>query len=90
MITLQDNERDTVSVANDRGPIGLINYEIIDGILVITHTEVGEEYRGRGYAELLVSTGIALAKVHDTVPGATCPYAAKYFKEHNIENNVQE
>jgi len=86
MIILQDNERDTVSAAGDVGPIGLINYEIIDGVLVITHTEVGETYRGKGYAELLVSTGIALAKVHNVQPGATCPYAAKYFERHNIEN----
>ena len=53
--------------------------------IIITHTGVALDYRGQGLAEKLVLAGIEKARHENIKLGATCPYAAEYFRKHKEE-----
>jgi predicted GNAT family acetyltransferase len=57
-------------------------YRIVDDRVVVTHTEVGDEFEGRGVASAIADA--VLAKVRDDgrqiVP--LCPFFAGYIERH--------
>jgi predicted GNAT family acetyltransferase len=53
----------------------------VDGALVITHTFVPENQRGRGLARRLMEAAIDHAKIKKHPIRATCSYAAVYLRE---------
>jgi len=87
---LQDDEVGAITLSKDSAQIGLIEYQVDDDIMIITHTEVDPAEQGKGYAGFLVRSAVELAMIHRYKPGATCPYAVQYFKRHDITNNVEQ
>lgn len=65
--------------------IGEMNYMNMKNSIIITHTGVALDYRGQGLAEKLVLAGIEKARHGNIKLGATCPYAAEYFRKHKEE-----
>jgi predicted GNAT family acetyltransferase len=60
-----------------------LTYEMPDDNNVIfTHTFVPLRQRGKGYAEMLVKTGIDWAKENNLVISSSCWYVDKYMAEH--------
>ena len=57
-------------------------YRVVDGRLVVTHTEVGEEFEGQGIASAIAEH--VLTRVRDEgrsiVP--LCPFFAGYIERH--------
>ncbi len=57
-------------------------YRVVDGRVVVTHTEVGDEFEGRGIASAIAEA--VLTKVRDDgqriVP--LCPFFAGYIERH--------
>lgn len=64
-------------VAQEGGSeIGELTYRLRDGIMLIDHTEVDPDMRGRGVARALVHAAVDVARQHGLRIDATCSYAA--------------
>ncbi len=66
------------------GHLSVCEYELADGRMVFTHTEVPAALRGRGIAEKLVRTALADARAAGRKVVPACSYVAK-FMERNRE-----
>jgi hypothetical protein len=75
-------EADRFTISVDGGPGGFTEFAARDGERVFTHTEVNDEFEGRGLATILV--GEALEATRDTglriVP--VCNLVAAYIEKH--------
>ena len=62
--------------------LAVADYELTAGTMVMTHTFVPPELRGRGIAEKLVRAALdwAAAERHRVVPA--CSYAATFVQRH--------
>ena len=58
--------------------------EASPGVFVIDHTFVDESLRGQGVASKLVQAAVEEIKKHGGRVEATCSYAAKWLKEHEM------
>ena len=57
-------------------------YELTGRQMVITHTVVAPELRGRGLAELLVRAALADARAQSRQVVPACSYVAKFIERH--------
>ena len=64
------------------GRLSVAEYEMRDGAMVLTHTEVPRELSGRGIAQKIVSTALDHARAHHLRVVAQCPYVAAYIERH--------
>jgi predicted GNAT family acetyltransferase len=64
------------------GALAVLEYERRDGALIFNHTEVPEQFRGRGYGEKLVEAGLAAARAEGLRIVAVCPYVRAYLRKH--------
>jgi uncharacterized protein len=75
-------ESDRFTIAVDGQTVGLTGFADRDGQRVFTHTEVADEFEGRGLATILI--GEALQATRDAglriVP--VCPAVAAYIDKH--------
>lgn len=61
---------------------GLLEYNRAkEGILEITHTEVAEEYNGKGLGKELVKAAVEAAKKDGLKIVSSCPYAKKMIEK---------
>lgn len=60
--------------------IGQIEFNINNGVMRITHTEVSEKARGRGIATELVDTAVKYARHKDLKVKPLCSVAAHVMK----------
>jgi len=58
-------------------------YELADGRMIITHTMVPPELRGRGVAEKLVRAALAEARAAGRKVVPQCSYVAKFIGRHS-------
>ena len=56
-----------------------------DGKRVFFHTEVGDEYGGRGLAGILVKDALDTTRSEGLRVVPVCPYVAAYVKKHDDE-----
>lgn len=77
----QQSDRYTISV--DGNEVGKAEFVDRDGRRVFTHTEVDDNYEGRGLATILI--GEALQQTRDAgIPiVAECPMVADYISKHD-------
>jgi uncharacterized protein len=64
------------------GTLAVLEYERKNGAMVFNHTEVPEQFRGRGYGEILVEAGLAAARAEGLRVVAICPYVRAYLRKH--------
>lgn len=62
--------------------IGLIDYTQNADVLTMTHTEVSEQYSGRGLAARLVAAALADVRSSGQRVVAACPYIRGYIVQH--------
>ena len=76
-------ESDGYTISVDGNKVGKAEFVERDGRRVFTHTEVDENYEGRGLATILI--GEALAQTRDAgMPiVAECPMVADYVAKHD-------
>ncbi|MBR2743105.1 MAG: N-acetyltransferase [Clostridia bacterium] len=65
--------------------IAEITFPVRGDAAVIDHTFVDPSLRGQKIADRLVREALAQIRAHGLAPGATCPYAVKWFREHPEE-----
>lgn len=64
------------------GKLSVADYEMRDGTMVFTHTEVPRELSGKGIAQKIVGTALDHARAHHLRVVAQCPYVASYIERH--------
>jgi len=64
------------------GHASYCEYELAGRRMVITHTVVAPELRGRGLAELLVRAALADARAQGRQVVPACSYVAKFIERH--------
>lgn len=75
-------ERKVLLALNDEIQIGELQYQIADGVMVISYTEVEPHYRGNNIAESLVLKALGLAKEQNLKVDPQCSYAVEIFKRY--------
>ncbi|MBS7229602.1 N-acetyltransferase [Flavobacterium psychroterrae] len=65
--------------------IGEMVLSISGTILTVYHTEVDEEFNGKGYAKVLLDEMVAYVRKHKYTVKALCPYVFAQFTRHPDE-----
>jgi predicted GNAT family acetyltransferase len=76
MVTIKQNE-ETFDVFYDNEKAGFMAYKRKDDFLEIIHTEVSEEFGGKGLGKELVAAAVEFAKNNNLRIIAYCPFAKK-------------
>ena len=66
----------------DGEPAGLIAYLPEDGWLVFDHTEVFEEFEGRGVGSRLAKAALDDIRARGLFVNPQCPFVSAYIKRH--------
>ncbi|HEX7306018.1 GNAT family N-acetyltransferase [Lentzea sp.] len=61
---------------------GFLEYRDVSGVLALVHTEVGEEYGGRGLGAQLAKFALDDAQARGVKVSPLCPFVAKYIEKH--------
>lgn len=74
--------------ANEDEPIGLLNYHIEKGNLVIEHVYVTKALRGQGLGIKLVERAVIYARENNLKIISNCSYADKALTENDTYRDV--
>ena len=77
-----NNEKDHRFEIKLNDKFAIVPYNIKDDMIGLFHTEVPEEYGGRGLGTKLALYALNYAKDHQLKILPYCPFIAKYIKEH--------
>jgi predicted GNAT family acetyltransferase len=64
------------------GKVAYLEYNLGDGVLELSHTEVPKELREMGMASKLAHSALEYARENKLKVDVVCPFAAGYLKEH--------
>ena len=73
---------DDAFVVDMDGARAKLIFAVEDGQLVLLHTEVPEQFQGRGVGGRLVTAAVEKARAEGLTIIPWCPYARKWLKEH--------
>lgn len=79
---VQDNRDASQFQLTVDGKTAFLVYERTANRLVLVHTEVPEELRGRHLGDRLVEAALAAARRDHLQVVAECPFARKYLQKH--------
>ena len=65
-----------------QGELGVLDYEIADGRMIMPHTEVPRAFRGRGYGEMLARAALDYAREQSLTPEPLCPFVRSFIARH--------
>jgi len=75
-----DGKRGVFYMEDGGKEIALMHYTFAGpGKIIIDHTEVNDEYGGKGLGRQLVKAGVAYAREHEMKILPLCPFAKKIF-----------
>ena len=81
-VTVTNNpEKHRFETAVD-GNTAIAEYNLIQGGIVFTHTEVPQALEGRGIGSALIRAGLAHARGNQLKVMPICPFFAAYMKKH--------
>ncbi|MCQ4122505.1 GNAT family N-acetyltransferase [Rhodococcus tibetensis] len=79
----RDNpQRNRYELIEDGDVTGFIEYSAGDGVLALTHTEVGDAFEGKGYASRLVKDTLDDARVRGLAILPECTYVQQWIRKH--------
>ncbi|MCG9791440.1 GNAT family N-acetyltransferase [Flavobacterium algicola] len=89
-ITITDNNKGgTFKLIADEKTIGQMTFRYDSSSkIVIDHTEVDEDYNGKGFAKRLVERAIDFAKEKNSKIVPLCSFAKAYFDKHPELNDM--
>jgi hypothetical protein len=64
------------------GKTAFSEYKIDNGVISFMHTEVPNEFRGKGVGSKLVRGELEAARTRGLKVIARCPFVARYIQEH--------
>jgi predicted GNAT family acetyltransferase len=88
-LEVKNNRSKNQFEANLNGKTALIKYrKEADGTLDLFHTEVPDEFEGRGVGSQLVKAALEQIKADDLKINPSCPFIAAYIKRHPEYRNL--
>jgi predicted GNAT family acetyltransferase len=69
-------------IFTDGGIAGFVQYRLKPGKIVFIHTEIRNEFEGRGLASVLIHSALDEARARDLKVVPLCPFVARYIKRH--------
>lgn len=82
---LNENQFGEIQLFSDDKQAGKMDISIQNELLTIYHTEVYEEYGGRGFARILLDAAVSHARENGLMIAPLCPYAYAQFKRRPEE-----
>lgn len=82
-IAVADNtsaERYEIEV--DDEPAGILQYRLRPGLIELVHTEIDEEFEGRGLGSRLISFALDDARERELAVLPFCPFVNDYIQRH--------
>lgn len=74
---------DRFEIAVAEGAAGFAEFVDHDGRRVFFHTEIGEEFGGRGLAKVLVRRALDATRAEGLTIVPVCPFVKKYLAKHD-------
>ena len=65
-----------------QGQLCIAKYDVIDGVMWLTHTETPPAVRGRGFAAKVVRAALDHARAHGLKVRPACSYVRTYLRRH--------
>jgi predicted GNAT family acetyltransferase len=81
-------EPDRFSISVDGQPVGVTEYADRDGQRIFPHTEVRDEFEGRGLATILITEALQATRDAGLRIVAICPMVAAFVKKHHEFDDV--
>lgn len=82
IIAVQDNpDRTRYELSEDGAVAGFLDYQLGTNVIALTHTEVGEQFGGRGLARTLVEETLADIRKRELSVLPTCSYVRKVIAD---------
>jgi uncharacterized protein len=75
-----DSQRYVIRVDGKRA--GLLQYRLRPGLIELVHTEIYEEFEGRGLGGQLISFALQDARGRDLAVLPFCPFVNDYIQRH--------
>lgn len=82
MSDLVDNQKLNRYEISVDGKTAFSDYKLDNGIISFMHTEVPDEFRGKGIGSKLVRGELEAARARGLKVVAHCPFVARYIQEH--------
>jgi predicted GNAT family acetyltransferase len=82
----QESDRFSISVEGQN--VGFTEYADRDGQRIFPHTEVADEFEGRGLATILVNEALQSTRDSGLRIVAVCPLVAAFVKKHHEFDDV--
>lgn len=81
------NVKGEIQLFSDDKKAGKMDISVVKNKLTVYHTEVDEEYAGKGFAKLLLNKLVSYARENDFKIVPLCPYVHVQFKRNPEEYN---
>ncbi len=78
----EDNIYGEVQLFSNEKKAGKMDISVASGKLRVYHTEVNDEYEGRGFAKLLLNQLVSYARENSLRIIPLCPYVLAQFKRN--------
>lgn len=75
-------ERSRFEIEVDGQRVGFAEYRANPGRITFTHTEIDEEFGGRGLAGILVGAALDAARERGLTVIPLCPYVRRFIAKH--------
>ena len=80
---VRDNsERHRFEIDLGGGSFAIAEYNLLDGKIMFTHTEVPPEHEGKGIGSRLIKASLASARERGLKVIPICPFYAEYMRKH--------
>lgn len=70
------------------GTLAIAEYNLLDGKIMFTHTEVPRAHEGQGIGSALIRHGLHVARERGLEVIPICPFFAAYIQRHEEEQDL--
>ena len=82
-ITIADNaERERYEIRVDGKLAGFVKYRLRSELIELVHTEINDEFEGRGLGSRLISFALDDARERELAVLPFCPFVTDYMQRH--------
>lgn len=82
-----EGRRGEIQLFSENHKAGKMDISVIGQKLTVYHTEVNQEYEGKGFAKILLERLVSYARENNLKIVPLCPYVHAQFKRHPEEYN---
>lgn len=75
-------ERYEIQLDGEPAPAGFLRYRLQPGLIELVHTEIDEEFEGRGLGSRLISFALNDARQRGLAVLPSCPFVNDYIRRH--------